>query len=128
MSETFLGRCLCGTVRFEARGLPKGIFWCHCNSCRRHSGAPVSVFVGFENDAVTVTEGAIAMFKSSPGTTRGFCSRCGSTLTCATEYFPTETHYHVGAFDRAAELQPRKHFFANEQLPWLQLKHTQQDT
>jgi hypothetical protein len=82
------------------------------------------VFVGFENDAVTVTEGAITMFKSSPGTTRGFCSGCGSTLTCATVYFPTETHYHVGAFDRAAELQPSKHFFANEQLPWLQLKHT----
>jgi len=59
MSETYSGRCLCGAVRFEARGQPKGIFWCHCDSCRRHSGAPVSVFVGFENDAVTVTEGAI---------------------------------------------------------------------
>jgi hypothetical protein len=124
MSEIYSGRCLCGAVHFEARGRPKGIFWCHCNSCRRHSGAPVSVFVGFENDAVTVTEGAITTFKSSPGTTRGFCSRCGSTLTCATVHFPTETHYHVGAFDRAAELQPSKHFFANEQLPWLQLNHT----
>jgi hypothetical protein len=56
MSETYLGRCLCGAVRFEARGRPKGVFWCHCNSCRRHSGAPVSVFVGFENNAVTVTD------------------------------------------------------------------------
>src|SRR5207245_413069 len=92
-SETFSGRCLCGAVRFEARGRPKGVFWCHCNSCRRHSGAPVNVFVGFENDAVTMTEGAITMFKSSPGTTRGFCSRCGSTLTCATVHFPTATHY-----------------------------------
>ena len=62
--------------------------------------------------------------RSSPGTTRGVCSRCGSTLTCATVHFPTETHYHVGAFDRAAELQPRKHFFANQQLHRLQFKHT----
>ena len=127
MSETFSGRCLCGAVRFEARGRPKGVFWCHCNSCRRHSGAPVSVFVGFENDAVTMTEGTITTFKSSPGTTRGFCSRCGSTLTCATVHFPTETHFHVGAFDRAAELKPGKHFFANERLPWLQLHHTEQE-
>lgn len=83
------------------------------------------MFVGFENDAVTVTEGAITKFKSSPGTRRGFCFRCGSTLTCATVHFPTETHYHVGAFDRAAELQPSKHFFADEQLPRLQLKHAE---
>jgi hypothetical protein len=41
-------------------------------------------------------------------------------------HFPTETHYHVGAFDRAAELRPGKHFFANEQLPWLQLDHSEQ--
>ena len=122
MSETYTGHCLCGAVRFEARGQPKGIFWCHCDSCRRHSGAPVSVFVGFENDAVTVTEGAIAVFKSSPGTTRGFCVRCGSTLTCATVHLPTETHYCVGAFDRAEELKPSKHVFANERLSWLHLK------
>lgn len=83
------------------------------------------MFVGFANDAVTVTEGAITTFKSSPGTTRGFCARCSSTLICATVHFPAETHYHVGAFDRAAELQPGKHFFANEQLPWLQLNHNE---
>ena len=70
----------------------------------------------------TVTEGTITTFKSSPGTTRGFCARCGSTLTCATVHLPAETHYHVGAFDRAAELKPRKHVFANEQLTWLHLK------
>jgi hypothetical protein len=29
----------------------------------------------------------------------------------------TETHFYVGAFDRAAELQPTRHVFANEHLP-----------
>ena len=52
----------------------------------------------------------------------------GSTLTCATMHFPTETHYHVGAFDRAAELQPSKHVFANEQLPWLHLNDASPST
>jgi hypothetical protein len=122
MSEIYSGQCLCGAVRFEARGHPKGIFWCHCDSCRRQSGAPVSVFVGFENDAVTVTKGAITTFKSSPGTTRGFCARCGSTLTCATVHLQTETHYCVGAFERSEELKPNKHVFVNERLSWLHLK------
>jgi hypothetical protein len=47
-SDTFGGGCLCGAVRFVATGQPKGVAWCHCESCRKHSGAPVSVFVAYE--------------------------------------------------------------------------------
>ena len=122
MSDSFAGGCLCGAVRFVATGTPKSVFWCHCQSCRRHSGAPVSVFVGFELAAYTVTEGEITKFKSAPGTTRGFCRTCGATLTCEVEQLPTETHFHVGAFDDPTRLRPSKHFFRNEQLPWLHLK------
>jgi len=122
MNDVYSGRCLCGAVRFEARGKPKWVRWCHCESCRRHSGAPSNVFVSFENSAVTVTKGAITDFSSSPGVRRGFCARCGSTLTCASDRLPTETHYHVGAFERAAELKPQGEFFAGERLPWLHLQ------
>jgi hypothetical protein len=115
------GGCICGAVRFVARGEPKGVFWCHCQSCRRHSGAPVSVFVGYEKDTYTVTKGEITKFKSSPGTTRGFCRTCGSTLTCESAMLPTETHFHVGSFDDATKFAPTKHYFRNEQLPWLHL-------
>jgi hypothetical protein len=121
MSDIYSGRCLCGAVRFEATGKPKWVRWCHCESCRRHSGAPANTFVSFENDAVTITEGAIAKYNSSPGVERGFCARCGSTLTCANVRIPTETHYYVGAFERAAELKPTGEFFAGEPLPWLHL-------
>jgi hypothetical protein len=118
MSETYSGRCLCGAVHFEAHRKPKWVRWCHCESCRRHSGAPANVFVSFENDAVTVKKGAIAKYSSSPGVERGFCARCGSTLTCANSRLSTETHYYVGAFERAAELTPKGQFFADERLPW----------
>ena len=79
MSDTtdrFEGGCLCGAVRFVATGPPKGVAWCHCESCRKHSGAPVSVFVAFEHTAYTVTEGEISKLESTPGKTkRGFlCS------------------------------------------------------
>jgi len=50
---------------------PKGVYWCHCQSCRRHTGAPVSVFVAFEPRAYTVTKDEITKFDSSPGKTRG---------------------------------------------------------
>jgi hypothetical protein len=119
MTETFDGGCLCGAVRFRATGSPKWVLWCHCESCRKHSGAPASVFVAFADDAVTLTKGEIAKFNSSPGVLRGFCARCGSTLTCANERYPNESHFHVGAFDRADELKPAGHIYAEEKLSWL---------
>jgi len=120
--EQFEGGCLCGAVRFIATGQPKGVYWCHCQSCRRHTGAPVAVFAAFEPKAYTVTKGEITKFDSTPGKTRrGFCARCGSTLTC--EGLPSIelTHFHVGAFDEAARLQPTTQYFREERLPWLHL-------
>jgi hypothetical protein len=119
MAELFEARCLCGAVRFQAAGAPQWVLWCHCDSCRRHTGAPASVFVAFANDAVTVTQGEIAKFTSSPGVERGFCAKCGTTLTCSNERLVDETHFHVGAFERAAELAPAGEFFAEERLPWM---------
>ena len=35
---------------------------------------------------------------------------------------PTETHFHIGAFDQAAQLEPtKKKYFPEERLPWLHL-------
>lgn len=68
----FEGGCLCGEVRFRATGQPKWIVWCHCESCRKHSGAPASVFVSYEHTAIMMTEGAITKFESSIGV-KGLC-------------------------------------------------------
>ena len=119
-TDQFEGGCLCGAVRFVATGQPIGVYWCHCQSCRKHTGAPVSVFAAFEPKSYRITKGEIAKFDSTPGRTRrGFCARCGSTLTCETLPEIRETHFHVGAFDKAASLQPTKQYFSEERLPWL---------
>lgn len=119
MTQTWDGGCLCGAVRFRASGDPRWVAWCHCESCRKHSGAPVSVFVAFASASIEATRGAITKFQSSPGTRRGFCATCGSTLTCEGDGRPDEVHVHVGAFDKSTDLAPRFHIYREEQLPWL---------
>ena len=121
MSDQIEGGCMCGAVRFVARGEPLNVAWCHCQSCRKHSGAPVSVFVAFRRDAYEVTKGEITKFNSSPGRWRGFCARCGSTLTCEGEPLTSEMHFHIGAIDQAERFQPTRHIFPEECLPWLHL-------
>jgi hypothetical protein len=121
MSDQIEGGCLCGAVRFVATSEPNWVAWCHCQSCRKHTGAPVSVFAEIPRDAYRVTQGEITKFNSSAGVWRGFCARCGSTLTCERESLPTVTHFHVGAIDQAARLRPTWHIFPEERLPWLHL-------
>jgi hypothetical protein len=115
------GGCLCGEVRFSAHGPPKWTSYCHCGSCRRHTGAPVAAYAGFEASKVKFTAQAPTYFASSLGVRRGFCGRCGSTLTYEGDRWPGEIHLHVGAFDDPEALAPAGHGFADERLSRLRL-------
>jgi hypothetical protein len=121
MSELHDGGCLCGAVRFRASGPAKWTAYCHCRSCRRQTGAPVSAYAGFEREQVVFTQGAPAIYASSPGVARGFCATCGSTLTYEGERWPGELHLHVGAFDQADDFAPAGHAFPEERIGWLHI-------
>ncbi|HVI32962.1 GFA family protein [Phenylobacterium sp.] len=120
-TQTHRGGCLCGAVRFEIAGPAKWTGYCHCHSCRKHTGAPASAFAGFERSQVTVTAGELALFASSPGVRRGFCAACGSTRSYEGDRWPTEFHVHVGAFDDPEPFAPTGHAFAEERVSWLHL-------
>lgn len=122
--EVHSGGCLCGAVRFETHGAAKWTAYCHCHSCRKHTGAPVTAFAGFERDHVRFTKGAMATYQSSAGVKRGFCATCGSTLTYEGERWPTEIHFHVGAFDLPQDFEPKGHAFVDERVAWLHISET----
>jgi hypothetical protein len=124
MTEIRLGGCLCGAVRFRAEGPPNWTGWCHCQSCRRHTGAPVAAYAGYDREAFALTHGAIVRFASSPGVARGFCAACGSTLTYEGERWPTEIHLHVGVFDDPNTVAPDGEAFAEERLAWIHAPDT----
>lgn len=49
----FKGGCMCGAVRYQAQGTPVSVIYCHCESCRRHTGAPVVACAGFKREQVS---------------------------------------------------------------------------
>jgi hypothetical protein len=113
------GACMCGAVKFEAHGTPKWVGYCHCQSCRKHTGAPMSAYAGYERDHVRFLTPKPRYYSSSEGVRRGFCGECGSTLSYEGERWPTEIHFHIGAFDRPEDFPPTGHAFKEERLPWL---------
>ncbi len=118
-SEIRQGGCACGRTRFEARGAPKFVANCHCASCRRATGASMSSFVGFKSEQVTWSGEAPAIFASSPGVERRFCSACGTALSYAGEKWAGETHLILGAFDDPRAFTPTAEAFKEEALDWL---------
>lgn len=119
--EVHAGGCLCGGVRYAAAGKPKWVAYCHCQSCRRATGAPVTAYAGFRSDAVAWTTGGPTRFTSSPGVTRTFCGRCGTPLTYQGERWPGEIHIHLGTLDEPDRLPPNGQGFEAERLPWVRL-------
>ncbi len=119
--ETHEGGCLSGALRFAARGKPLWIAHCHCHSCRRNTGSAFATFVGYQQAQFRIVKGALQSYASSPGVTRGFCGRCGTPLTYASERYPSEVHVYVGTLDRPEAFEPKAHVHVGEQLPWLHM-------
>ena len=118
---TYQGGCQCGAIRFEAAGAPKFVSNCHCNSCRKATGAGFSTWVGFTNDHVRWLTKEPNFHASSPGVQRGFCAACGTPLTYAGEKWAGETHFMIGVFDDPAAFTPRSEVFTEDALPWAPL-------
>ena len=96
MSEV-TGGCLCGAVRFVARGRPFRVGLCHCMDCRKHHGALFHASAIFPADAVTVT-GQTRDYKG-----RHFCPRCGSSVFARSG---DEIEVHLGALDAPDRFTP----------------------
>lgn len=118
------GGCMCGAVRYECRGAPLTVAYCHCESCRRHSGAPAVVWVSFLSEKVRYTKGAPKVYASSPGIGRAFCGDCGTPLTwqAPSRRFAGQqiTEFYVGTLDDPAAQRPDRHWFVGERLPWFE--------
>lgn len=116
MSAT--GGCLCGAVRYEADGPSSHPTLCHCESCRRASGASPVAWVTFGRDRFRFTKGEPSSYASSPEVTRRFCPTCGTALTYERSDLPDETDVTVATLDDPTSASPADHTWYGERLPW----------
>jgi len=121
---TLQGGCHCGAVRYEISGEAKHVALCHCNDCRKSSGAPMVSWAAFPEDAFTVTKGDITTFNSSGKTIRGFCAKCGTGISYRNEDFlPGIVDIQSVTLDDPDSLAPTAHIQTAERLAWMEKAH-----
>jgi len=120
-SEEHQGGCLCGAVRYTLRSAPDWSAHCHCRSCQKATGAGFATWVGVKEENFEVSHGRLAICVSSPGVQRGFCDRCGSSLTYVGDRWPGQVSVLAATLDEPGIAAPTAHVYVEHKLPWVRL-------
>jgi hypothetical protein len=89
--------------------------------CRRWTGAAFATFVHFPAGTFVWEVGQPTRYRSSAEAERGFCARCGSTLTMHEAVLPDRVQVALGSLDRPEDVRPDDHVWTSRQLPWLEI-------
>ena len=118
MSKDHSGGCLCGAVRYRIHGPFTYCGNCHCRSCQRATGAGFVTWVGVKPENLEVSKGEIAYCETSPGIMRGFCGRCGSSLTYGGEG-RNDIGVTAATLDDPAAATPESNVYLDHKQPWV---------
>ena len=118
MTPPITGRCLCGAITYAADAPPLWQMHCHCDSCRRATGAAFASFFGLKDGTWRWTGATPAAYRSSPDVLRLFCPHCGTPMAYCSTRFPGETHFHAGTLDHPETYRPTAHVHVAEAQPW----------
>jgi len=120
------GGCLCGAVRYRVSGATLWHAFCYCESCTRAAGAPLVAWAGFPSAEFQLSAGDLAIYESSPGVRRGFCGRCGTTLTYQKDPavlagFSDDVYVATRTLDAPDAYAPEEHVYYGARVAWLEM-------
>jgi hypothetical protein len=112
------GGCLCGAVRYRFSGTPSSSANCHARSGPPARGAPVVAWITVRRSELSFVSGIPAVFHSSPGVTRQFCSRCGTALTYESDRHPDTIDLTTASLDDPDAYPPATEVWLEHRISW----------
>jgi hypothetical protein len=106
-------------VRYVAVGPVINQRICHCRLCQKSLGAAFNARLLFRIADVSIS-GPLATFPSSAVLKRGFCPKCGTTLTSAREGVGV-IGVSATSLDDPQAFQPEMHTWTSSRQPWVRL-------
>jgi hypothetical protein len=78
-------------------------------------------FVHFPVASFTWLAGEPRRYRSSRYAERGFCARCGSTLSMHEEVLADRVQVTLGSLDHPERVRPQDHVWVRSGIPWFQV-------
>ena len=113
------GGCLCGATRYAIAADARYTSYCHCEDCRKASGAPVVAWTFFPADTLTWTKGKPKLLHFA-GRERTFCPDCGTPLGFFDPEIPDEFEVTTCSLDQPELFPPLDHTWTVDRLPWFE--------
>ena len=118
------GGCLCGAVRYVARGDPTGMGLCFCADCRKASGSGFIPFMNFAASALTFS-GETLQFRSPAfrggEAVRNSCPHCGGLVFGGVVGEDTSHTIYAGSLDDPSAFRPTMAIFVRDRAEWAAL-------
>ena len=121
--QAITGGCLCGAIRYEISMPAISTGYCHCRICQRFTGSAMSIWTAFPASAVRFVAAEPQYFASSPIARRGFCAKCGASLTYQLMQ-PRPASYLViftSSLDAPQNYGPAAHSGVESRMPWFEI-------
>lgn len=122
MTEPILtGGCLCGEVRYEARGAPLYAGLCFCRDCQRASGSGFVPFIGFAADRVFFagqTRTLVSPSFRGGEAVRNRCLTCGSLVFGGIVGQDVQHTLYGGTLDDPSLFVPAIAIFVRDRPAW----------
>lgn len=121
MSESFEGSCLCKSVEYTIEADVVATANCHCNTCKKSTGAAFQTVTVALNKSFNITTGEenIKTFAISDKALKHFCEKCGTPIYNTHQGFPGFNMVYLGSLDEPCRLSPTTNFFCERMLPWV---------
>jgi hypothetical protein len=113
------GGCHCGAVRYTLSAKPDASMICHCETCRRVSGAPVLAWLSVDAEKFAITRGHPKDYVSSEGVQRQFCGRCGAQITYGRTDDEEWIDVTTATLDDPDAFPPTHHSWTSHDIAWI---------
>jgi len=121
-TKAYVGGCLCGAVRYEARGDPMYQGYCFCRDCRKASGSGFVPFLVFPANSVRFsgeTRHSIAKSFRGGEAVRNHCATCGGLVFGGIVGRDSEHTIYAGSLDEPALFHPTIALFSRDRPDWV---------
>jgi len=120
------GSCLCGAVRYRLDAGPLALNACHCDDCKKLTGATHLLMVLARRAAFVHDGGAVTRYRKRADSGREIdivrCARCGVRLWHEPQSAPELVFIAAGTLEDSSWVVPTSHIWVEKASPGVVLQ------